>query len=81
MEAERSGRGPRLKAYSDMTGGRFKADIERIVDTADAPLTVVTDVRPSDRSNKHTYLSSSSFMHLYDFAAALFILIVIYWTI
>ncbi len=72
-EWKRSGAGeePRLKAYSDMTGGRFKADIERIVDTADAPLTVAADVRATDRSNKHTYLSSSSFMHLYDFAVAL----------
>ena len=66
-----AGEEPRLKAYSDMVGGRFRKDIERIVDTSSAPLSVVADVRAADRKSKHTYLSSSSFMHLYDFAVAL----------
>lgn len=64
---------PRLKAYSDMADKkqRFKSDIELIVDTSFCPLTVVADVRRADRSVKHTYLSNSSFLHLYDFAVAL----------
>ena len=64
---------PRLKAYSDMAGRkqRFKSDIELIVDTSACPLTVIADVRKADRSVKHTYLSVSSFLHLYDFAVAL----------
>ena len=64
---------PKLKAYGEMTCAdkRFQRDIERIVDVSPVPLTVVADVRSVDRSSKHTYLSSSSFMHLYDFAVAL----------
>ncbi len=69
----RKGKPPRLKAYSDMAEKEqsFLRDIERIVDTGDAPLTVLTDTREADRRSKHTYLSSSSFLHLYDFAIAL----------
>ena len=64
---------PRLKAYSDMAEKEqdFRTDIERIVDTSDVPLTVIVDVRDVDRKNKHLYLSSSNFLHLYDFAVAL----------
>ena len=70
------GKEPRLKAYSDMTVGtdgkeRFTADIEKIVDTSVCPLSVVTKIRKADRRVKHTYLSDSSFLHLYDFAVAL----------
>ncbi|MBR5707772.1 MAG: hypothetical protein IKX41_00090, partial [Oscillospiraceae bacterium] len=67
------GEEPKLKAYGEMTcdDRRFQRDIERIVDVSPVPLNVVADVRPVDRSSKHTYLSSSSFMHLYDFAVAL----------
>ena len=75
-EWERNGeRGdaPRLKAYSDMAEKeqRFTTDIEKIVDTTDIPLHVVPDTRRNDRTNKHVFLSSSNFMHLYDFAVAL----------
>ena len=68
-----AGKPPRLKAYSDMAerSQRFMADIRRIVDTAICPLTVRADVCPADRGGKHTYLSESNFLHLYDFAAAL----------
>ena len=71
-----TGKEPRLKAFSDMTVGtdgkqRFTADIERIVDTAVCPLHVVTKIRETDRRIKHTYLSDSSFLHLYAFAVAL----------
>ena len=64
---------PRLKAYSDMAEKeqRFTADIEKIVDTAEIPLHIRPDMRRVDRRSKHTYLSGSSFLHLYDFAAAL----------
>ena len=70
------GKKPRLKAYSDMTVGpdgkeSFTADIEKIVDTAICPLSVVTSIRKADRRVKHTYLSDSSFLHLYDFAVDL----------
>ena len=67
------GSAPRLKAYSDMAEKeqRFTTDIEKIVDTTDLPLTVIPQTRVVDRESKHTYLSSSNFMHLYDFAVAL----------
>lgn len=68
-----TGKPPRLKAYSDMAEKeqRFTADIERMVDTTDIPLTVVPSTAEVDRRSKHTYLSSSNFLHLYDFAVAL----------
>ena len=64
---------PRLKAYSDMVGQkqRFITDIEKIVNTSFIPLTVKTNMKKAERKNKHTYLSGSSFLHLYDFAVAL----------
>ena len=64
---------PRLKAYSDMAEKeqRFRTDIEKIVDLSDYPLTVTTFMRTVDRKSKHTYLSGSSFLHMYDFAVAL----------
>ena len=64
---------PRLKAYSDMAekGKRFVSDIEKIVDTSEIPLTVIPDIRKVDYSQKQTFLSSSNFLHLYDFAVAL----------
>ena len=67
------GKAPRLKAYSDMAEKeqRFTTDIEKIVDTTDIPLTVIPNTRAADRKSKHTYLSDSNFLHLYDFAVAL----------
>ena len=67
------GKAPRLKAYSDMSEKeqRFAADIRKIVDTSACPLTVTQDLRAVDRESKRTYLSDSSFLHLYDFAVAL----------
>ena len=66
---------PRLKAYSDMaeTEQRFLTDIEKIVDlpALGMDLTVLTKLQPADRSSKHTYLSVSNFLHMYDFAVAL----------
>ena len=64
---------PRLKAYSDMAEKeqRFRTDIEKIVDLEHYPLSVTTFLRAVDRKSKHTYLSVSSFLHLYDFAVAL----------
>ncbi len=69
----KNGKAPRLKAYSDMAEKeqRFTGDIEKIVDTTDIPLTVVPSTRAADRKSKHTYLSASNFLHLYDFAVAL----------
>ena len=67
------GTAPRLKAYSDMAGKeeRFSRDIEKIVDTTDIQLTVVPSTIKVNRKSKHTYLSASNFLHLYDFAVAL----------
>ena len=64
---------PRLKAYSDMAEKeqRFRTDIEKIVDLSAYPLFVTTFMRTADRKSKHTYLSGSSFLHMYDFAVAL----------
>ena len=67
------GDAPRLKAYSDMAEKeqRFTADIEKIVDTTDIPLHIIPDTRKNDRRSKHIFLSSSNFLHLYDFAVSL----------
>ena len=67
------GDAPRLKAYSDMAEKeqRFTTDIEKIVDTTDIPLHIVPDTKRNDHRSKHIFLSSSNFLHLYDFAVAL----------
>ncbi len=67
------GEAPRLKAYSDMAGKeqRFTADIKRIVDMSDIPIRLQAVTGKADRSTKHTYLSSSNFLHFYDFAVAI----------
>lgn len=72
-EEGRPGRAPRLKAYSDMAEDdqSFRTDIEKIVDTGEFPLTIRTSVKKLDRQVKHTYLSNSNFLHLYDFAVTL----------
>ena len=64
---------PRLKAYSDMAdqGRSFAGDIRQIVDTAMVPLTVESGMAKPDRLKKHIYLSTSNFLHIYDFAVAL----------
>ena len=64
---------PRLKAYSDMAGKkqRFTTDIEKIVNTSIIPLTIRPSMCRVDRKSKHTYLSGSNFLHLYDFAVTL----------
>ena len=71
--AGKPGKAPKLKAYSDMAGEKkkFLRDIERLVDTAGIPLTIVCDTAPVNRGSKHVYLSNSSFLHLHDFAVAL----------
>ena len=68
-----AGKPPRLKAYSDMAEQeqRFRTDIEKIVDLSGYPLFITTFMRTADRRSKHTYLSGSSFLHMYDFAVAL----------
>ncbi|MBO6055121.1 MAG: hypothetical protein J6P31_06325 [Oscillospiraceae bacterium] len=72
-EGGEQGKPPRLKAYSDMAEkeARFVKDINAIVNLSSVPLTVTPSVRQADRKRKHTYLSTSSFLHLYDFAVAL----------
>ena len=70
---DRSTPPPRLKAYSDMAEieQRFLREIEWIVDLKDMPLTAEPELCTVDRSSKHTYLSVSNFLHMYDFAVAL----------
>ena len=69
----RRGVRPKLKAYSEMANEEksFVKNIEQIVDTAAAPITVVSDTAPVNRGIKHIYLSDSSFLHIHDFAVAL----------
>ena len=64
---------PRLKAYSDMAEKqqRFRRDIGQIVDLAHCPLTVKQSLREPDHEVKHTYLSTSNFLHIYNFAVTL----------
>ena len=72
-KAGENGIPPRLKAYSDMAEKeqRFKVDIEHIINTSIIPLTVEPNTRAVNRKNKHTFLSNSNFIHLYDFAVSL----------
>ena len=67
------GDAPRLKAYSDMAEKeqRFTTDIEKIVDTRNIPLHIRPGIQKTDRRSKHIFLSSSNFLHLYDFAVSL----------
>ena len=64
---------PRLKAYSDMAekGQRFTRDIRQIADLENCPLKVSCMTRRADYREKHTYLSTSNFLHIYNFAVAL----------
>lgn len=64
---------PRLKAYSDMAEKeqRFTSDIQKIIDTSIIPLTVTPNTKEVNRKNKHIFLSSSNFLHLFDFAVSL----------
>ncbi|MBQ5987363.1 MAG: hypothetical protein IJL59_08850 [Clostridia bacterium] len=72
-QGDRQDAPPRLKAYSDMAEAeqRFRTDIEKIVDLSGYPLFITTFLRTADRKSKHTYLSGSSFLHMYDFAVAI----------
>ena len=71
--AKDGSKAPRLKDYSDMAAEeeRFRTDIESIVSLDDFPLRVSVALRPVNRKIKHTWLSSSNFLHIYDFAVAL----------
>ncbi len=69
---------PELKAYSSMvkTGDDcdFLADIAKIVDVSDESgiqLVIEKDCCEVQRGDKKTFLSSSNFLHLYDFAVIL----------
>lgn len=64
---------PRLKAYSDIAGDEqsFLNNIRNLVDISNIHLKISASIKKSDRKSKHTYLSNSNFLHLYDFAVAL----------
>lgn len=68
-----NGNPPRLKEWSDMDAKekRFQKDIESIVDTSTIPLTIKAAIKEIDRGKKKIFLSTSNFLHLYDFAVAL----------
>ena len=67
------GPAPRLKAYSDMAEKekRFTSEIKLIVDISEVPLHIVPSTKQYSRRSKHTFLSDSNFLHLYDLAVAL----------
>lgn len=67
----------KLKAYSSYIDidevanvNKFQADIERIVDLNDVKLEVKTDIRKKKSKGK-SYLSSSDFLNIYNFAVIL----------
>ena len=70
---------PRLKKYSDMTHENpFAQEIGLIVDLSNYgscegrfALEVTQKVEKANWQNKHVYLSTCNFLHLYEFAAAL----------
>lgn len=62
---------PELKAYGNMYNKKFQSEIEAIVDLKKIPLDVSVEYQDADNVGKHTYLSNSNFLHLYDFAVAL----------
>lgn len=71
-EAGLTDKKPKLKSYSEMLGDNsFVAEIKDIVNLSEIPFSAVPATRAEDRSRKHTFLSSSSFIHLYDFAVLL----------
>ncbi|MBE7006771.1 MAG: hypothetical protein E7424_06460 [Ruminococcaceae bacterium] len=64
---------PELKSFSKMYENEqsFLEEIHKIVEIDKNNLTVSIKMAPVDRSVKHTYLSVSNFLHLYDFAVVL----------
>ena len=67
---------PSLKAFGSMyeTQQSFRTDIENIVELNvqdGIKFSVKVKTEEADRSAKHTYLSGSNFLHLYDFAVSL----------
>lgn len=66
----------KMKAYSEMISYAgnvcpYLEDIENIINTDPLNLTVEKKTHAPERSRKHTYLSSSSFLNLYYFAVSL----------
>ena len=61
---------PKLPSYSEMIGDKpkFAEEIKKVVDLSAIPFSVKVRTAPRDAGAKHTYLSESSFLHLFDFA-------------
>lgn len=61
---------PALPAYSKMLGVKpqFVDEVEKIVDLKGMPLSISVKTCERNILAKHTYLSESSFLHLFDFA-------------
>lgn len=74
---KKEGKAPSLKAYSGMYicnekgVSSFQEDIERIVDLTDIKLNVKIDLRENIHVDNKSYLSSSNFINLYNFAVVL----------
>lgn len=61
-----------LKAYSEMVNGnKFLEDIKRIVNADDLGIIADVKIEKANHKNKRTFLSTSNFIHLYNFAVAL----------
>ena len=76
IEAFENGELSQLKSYSSFCSKDgeecvFANDIEEIVDLTEIKLTVDIKRQKANFASKSAYLSSSSFMHLYNFAAVL----------
>ncbi len=74
IERYKKGEIKKLKSYSDFDKGDFLGDIKEIIalgKDSGISIEVSTDVEKRDTLRKHTYLSESNFIHLYDFAVVL----------
>ena len=67
---------PKLKAYSEMyiknnKKSSFQEDIEKIVDLNEIAFSIETGLKERDNNSRHSYISDSNFINLYNFAIVL----------
>ncbi len=73
-DSGKEGKAPKLKAFSEMYGDEqpFVVETHKIVGMSNIPFSVSSDYsQVPDKKSKHSYLSTSNFLHLYEFAVAL----------